>query len=79
MADDTWGERFNDPDDIYAILWSEDPSIQDEHANELFREAFFEKNQDAYQELVDYMWDEYDMDFEELWDWEDWKEWYDAQ
>lgn len=76
---DSWGERLNDPQDMYAILWSDDATIVDEHAQELFKEAFFEKNDDAYVELVDYMWDTYQMDFEEMWDWVDFDEWYDSQ
>jgi hypothetical protein len=76
---DSWGDRFNDPQDMYAILWSDDVSIVDQHAQDLFREAFFEKDDDAYAALVQYMHDEYDLDFEDLWDWEDWAEWYESQ
>lgn len=70
MAWDDWGDRFSDPDDVYAILWSDDPSIRDEHARELFNEGVFGGNEQAYRDLIDYMWDEYDMDFEDVFDWE---------
>lgn len=49
---------------------------QDTRAQELFYEAVFEKSQDAYDRLVDYVWDEYGIDFEEAFSWEDFREWY---
>lgn len=49
---------------------------QDTHAQELFFEAVFEKSQSAYDRLVDYVWDEYGIDFEEAFAWEDFREWY---
>lgn len=33
---------------------------------------------DTYDRLVDYLWNEYGMDFAELWDWDDFREWYDS-
>lgn len=58
----------------------------DPYAQELFREFVFgmdsEDNrlsqsdiEDAYATLVDYMWDNYDIDFEEVYDWVDYREW----
>ena len=48
-------------------------------AEAFFIEAVFEKNPDAYQALVDYLWDNYGIDFEDTLDWQDFRSWYDAQ
>jgi hypothetical protein len=34
---------------------------------------------DIYQSLSDYIYDEYGMYFEDIWDWEDFRAWYDSQ
>jgi hypothetical protein len=31
---------------------------------------------EAYEDLKDILWDEYGIDFEEIWDWEAFREWY---
>lgn len=31
-----------------------------------------------YQQLLDHIWDEYGIDFDELWDWAAFREWYDS-
>ena len=51
----------------------------DQHAQDLMVSAIMDKNDSAYAELVDYMWDEYGIDFEEEWDWEDFSDWYNSQ
>ena len=57
---------------VYA---EQDPDLQ-----RLFDEALFspEHDDDAYQELVDYVWEAYHMDFEDIFDWDGYREWYDA-
>ena len=32
-----------------------------------------------YGEFVQYLWDEYGLMFEDVWDWESFREWYDLQ
>lgn len=75
-ANDGWD--YEPVPDVNEILFG-DPSTMDQHAQDLFREAFFEGNDAAYIDLVNYMWEEYHLDFEEAFDWEDFKEWYDSQ
>lgn len=65
---------------IDDVLWGlNDNSQLDMRAQELFVEAFFNDNQEAYRDLIDYMWDTYEIDFEDAFDWEDFREWYDQQ
>lgn len=58
---------------------------QDFYLQDLFDTAMFDpdathaERTEAYDILVDYMWDEYGIDFEETFDWVDYKEWYDSQ
>jgi hypothetical protein len=55
----------------------------DPHAQELFDQfmldpdASEEDKDQAFEELCDYLWGTYGIDFEEMFDWEDFKEWYD--
>lgn len=60
----------------------------DQHAQDLFMDAYIGEldseghrhtNDAAYVELVEYMWDTYGIDFEADYQWEDFREWYDAQ
>lgn len=71
-----WGETTPD---LADILYGDDKSVMDTHAQELLVEAVIEGNDAAYEELTRYMWDEYGIDFEDAWDWEDFQAWYDAQ
>lgn len=55
----------------------------DTYLQELFDAAMFHpeagpsERQAAYDELIEYLRDEYDIDFEDIFDWEDYREWYD--
>ena len=61
------------------ILWSSWSDVNhDAEASRLFQEAFFNDNASAYRDLVDYLWDEYGIDFEDAFEWADFREWYDA-
>ena len=63
---------------------SEPEVLADMHLRELFDDALFDMDlskqdrDDAYDELVDYLWNEYGIDFEENFDWEGYREWYDS-
>jgi hypothetical protein len=56
-----------------------DPVLQ-----ELFDTSFLnpdvttDERRDAYDELVEYMWNEYGVDFEDVFDWEDYRVYYDG-
>jgi hypothetical protein len=81
-SDDGWGDGgdFYDDEspDIKDILFG-DAATMDAHAQELFVSAVFDGDDKAYIDLVDYMWTEYNIDFEDVFDWEDFQDWYDAQ
>ena len=77
-VDDYFGDISQDPNEVNEILFG-DAQHLDQHAQDLFMEAFFNDNDAAYIDLVDYMWDEYNIDFEDAFDWEDFRDWYDAQ
>lgn len=74
-AQDYFGDIHEDPNAINEILFGNDINV-DMHAQDLFREAFFNDNDAAYIDLVEYVWDEYSIDFEDAFDWEDFREWY---
>lgn len=81
--DDGWGDGGDfyddqDPPDVKDLLFG-DATTMDAHAQELFIHAFFEGDDKAYIDLVDYMYTEYNIDFEDAFDWEDFSDWYDAQ
>ena len=54
-----------------------DPELQ-----ELFDDALFNPDlsdadrADAYDMLLDYMWEAYHLDFEDVFDWDGYREWY---
>lgn len=82
--DDTWN-NVNDFFDEVApeptlegVLFGVD-DVMDEHAQDLMWEAMVDGNESAYMELVEYMWEQYGIDFEAEWDWEDFREWYESQ
>lgn len=56
---------------------------QDTEARSLFwtlmydNELSFDQRQSAYEDLSDYLYDEYGLVFEDVWDWEDFRSWYD--
>lgn len=76
-----WADQF---DDYYEVV--DTPPLNDilfggeldmdQRAQDLFMEAMFEKDEQAYSDLIDYMWDVYGIDFEAAFDWEDFREWY---
>ena len=58
----------NMSDGLYDIIFSED---KDSIAHDLFIEGVIKGDEDAYYELYDYLWDQYDRDLEiEIYDWE---------
>lgn len=65
----------NQTEQVTELLYGPGYAV-DTHARDLFEEAFFGHSQQAYDDLVDYIWDEYGIDFEEAFEWEDFREWY---
>jgi hypothetical protein len=74
---DDYGTSF-----VHSVITQES---NDEYAQYWFNEYFFNpdlsdsQREEIYREMVDYMWDEYGIDFEQAFDWEDFREWYDSQ
>lgn len=68
-----------------AMLEGDVGAYGDTHLQSLFDRAMFDPTPDpsqrqaAYDELLSYLWDEYHIDFEEMFDWEDYREWYETQ
>jgi hypothetical protein len=75
--DDDYSIEDGSNADLNSILFGNDFET-DEHAQVLFSKAFFDGDEGAYQDLVDWLWDEYEIDFEQAFDWEDFRAWYDA-
>jgi hypothetical protein len=63
--------------DIKDILFGR-PGEVDEYAQTLFWEGVVGKDSGSYHELVDYVWEEYGIDFEEAFEWADYRDWYEA-
>lgn len=74
--DDEWGDDFYEPPDISDILFGQD---FDAHAQELMVAGIIDGNDQAYADLVDYIYEVYGLEFEDVFDWEDFREWYGAQ
>lgn len=57
----------------------------DQHAHDLFWDAFYNDDlsmtdrMNTMDELADHLWEEYQIDFSLIWDWEDFREWYNEQ
>lgn len=69
---------LDDSDRLADVLFIENSGEHDAYAQTLFTEAFFDQNEQSYNELVDYMWLEYGIDFEDSFEWTDFREWYDG-
>jgi len=68
-------------DALYENLGFGEPA-QDQTAHDLFWSVYYDNDlsipdrEQALQQLNDYLWDEYGIDFEAVWDWEDFRAWY---
>ena len=69
---------------LYVTLgFADEP--QDQYAHDMFWAFAYDDSLDyaqrmeIYQEFAEYIYDEYGIEFELVWDWEDFREWYDAQ
>lgn len=79
MRDDDFYDDIDfphDPDEpmstmeIWDTFFDDNATIDDPYAKELFAAAMWEGDRDAYIELTEYMWAEYDVDFDIEFDWE---------
>lgn len=66
---------------VFESLFS---GVGDLEARRIFDDVMYnddlsrDERADRYEDLKDYYFDEYGIDFDELWDWEDFREWYDS-
>lgn len=69
---------------LYDIIGFTDASF-DQTAHDLFYDAMYNDNLtideriEKFDELQDYIYDEYGLYFADVWDWEDFREWYATQ
>lgn len=85
FSDEGWWNNPNDflfgapepPTDVNEILFGPQ-YVQDQHAQDLFKEAFFDDNNRSYIDLIDYMWTRYGIDFEDSFSWADFRDYIDA-
>lgn len=68
---------------LYELVGFKQDAL-DREARDMFWDVMYNDElragtrQERYQELVSYLYDEYGLIFEEIWDWEDFRRWYDA-
>jgi hypothetical protein len=63
---DAYGEAFNVSDEI----------LRDPFVLTAFEDAFFKKEEGAQEALIEYLREEYGYEWEDVWDWEAWREAY---
>lgn len=84
MADDDEPSREEQQELLYDVIGFTDASY-DQTAHNLFYDAMYndeltiDERIDKFDELQDYLYDEYDLYFADVWDWEDFREWYGTQ
>lgn len=68
----------------YVAMLNDNNFVGDEHALDLIDRAFFDmdishgERDVARAEAAFYFYDEYDIDIFDVWDWDDYRDWYDA-
>lgn len=68
-----------DPPEWQNIVLWDDSGSWDRQAADLFWAAYVDERPDALDELRSYMYDEYNIEWDEVFDWVDFREWYSAQ
>lgn len=81
VPDDWYGAEK----DLYDSLVDGDPELGNDHTLQLlFDVALFdsdirpEEREGAMDVLIEYLWDEYGLDFDEIFDWEGYRDWYET-
>lgn len=88
MGDDDYviPEDWSDTEiELFDSLVAGDANVgEDFYLQDLFDAALFDpdatmaEREEAYNRMVEYLWDQYDIDFDEAFDWEDFRAWYEA-
>lgn len=77
--------EFEERELFKDLIGDEREALEDYELQDLFHDALFDQDIDpenrayAYDDLIDYLFDEYGIDFEAEFDWEDYRDWYDSQ
>lgn len=78
---DNWDDReFEMFDDLMRGMPID--NLNDTELQDLYHDALFSGHEHLgkeYDDLLDYLWDEYGIDFKEDFDWDSYREWYDSQ
>lgn len=84
--DDDEGMSYEEEQELlYDVIGFLDGESYDQTAHSLFYDAMYndeltiDERMEKMEELEDYLYDEYDLLFSELWDWDDFREWYSEQ
>lgn len=86
--DDSPYEGFsyeNTQEFLYDVIGFLSGESYDETAHQLFYDAMYndeltlDERQELFEELQEYLYDEYDLLFADYWDWDDFREWYSLQ
>lgn len=72
-ASDYFEDYYPSPDINEVLFGAED--VMDAYAQDLMWSAVVEKDEDALHTLIDYMWDQYNIDFVEEFDFDDFRDW----
>lgn len=88
MANDDYyvpSDWYGAEKDLYDNLINGDPVLgEDRTLQLLFDVALFdadirpEEREAVMDELVDYLWEEYGLDFDDVFDWDGYREWYES-
>jgi hypothetical protein len=75
--------RDEQQEQLFELVGFFDDTL-DQHAHDLFWAVMYNdeltvwEREDLRFQLADHLWEEYGLDFEYLWDWEDFREWYET-
>ena len=67
---------------LYDLIGFKDDVPGDSYVRDTFWEVMYDNDLslndriEKYNELSDYLYEEYGLEFEDVWDWEDFREWY---
>lgn len=84
MADDDEMTPEEETELLYDVIGFTDASY-DQTAHSLFYDAMYndeltiDERMQMFEDLQDYIYEEYGLIFAELWDWDDFREWYASQ
>jgi len=70
---------------LYDLIGFKEDTPGDSYVRETFWDVMYNDNislnerMSMYDNLSDYLYEEYGIEFDDLWDWEDFRDWYESQ